>query len=53
MTYSEAISILINHGSEEEVTTYLANTMKSRKDYFKNFNKESLISDFAAQKYTA
>ena len=53
MTKSEAITILLKHASSDEVTTYIANTIKVKEDYFKNFNEELLLSDFNASKYSA
>ena len=53
MTQSEAISILLNHASSEEITQYMANTMKFGDNYFDNFNKDALIADFNARKLSA
>ena len=53
MTQSEAIAILLNHASSEEITQYMADTMKLGDNYFKNFNKEALLADFNARKLSA
>jgi hypothetical protein len=46
MTYLEAISILLKHGSENKVMDYIATKMKIREDYFKKFSQTQLINDF-------
>jgi len=53
MTQSEAISILLKYASSEEITKYMANTMKFGDNYFKNFNEEKLVADFNARKISA
>ncbi|MDI3548404.1 MAG: hypothetical protein PWR10_2056 [Halanaerobiales bacterium] len=46
MSYLEAISILLEHGSENKVMDYIAAKMRVKEDYFKKFNKQQLINDF-------
>ena len=53
MIQSEAISILLKYASQEEITQYIADTMKSGENYFEDFTEESLITDFKARKLSA
>ena len=53
MTKQEAISILLRYASSEEVTKYIADTIRFGEDYFENFSEESLVADFNARKYSA